>query len=227
MVNTSSHDSDWIFDFCANPRYDSDSDSDCDDNQPTQMASNTVDDLNSIDLSTRKETILYKPNPFIAAKINAVYRTKTRNGPETMQRTTSTSKESSKSKPIQNTIMEGFKTQLLKNRTSKSQPRKASPRKAFCVANATSEQTSRATLVSSSIVQATPLKLNASTTGDHVLLKDSGAYPARDQALAVDLDPTPHKMFAFLFQFLYLPHFFIIYVWPHYAKLYTTQNFEL
>ncbi|PPQ94413.1 hypothetical protein CVT25_002501 [Psilocybe cyanescens] len=192
MVNTSSHDSDWSFDFRANPCYDSGSDSDCDDNQPNQMASNTVDDLNSIDLSSRKETVSYKPNPFSIAKINAAYRTKTSNDPDTVQRTTSTSKESSKSKPIQSTIMEGFKTQISKNRTSKPQPRKVSPRKAFRAANATSEQTST-TLVSSSNAQSTPLKLNGSTTGDHAPLKGSGAYPARDQALAVDLDSTLHK----------------------------------
>ncbi|KIM42496.1 hypothetical protein M413DRAFT_10592 [Hebeloma cylindrosporum] len=74
-----SQESDWTFDFRTSSRFfdDSDSESAPDDEvtvADTASAKNRPGLLDGIDLSTREETVVYKPNPFSIAKINAANR---------------------------------------------------------------------------------------------------------------------------------------------------------
>ncbi|KAJ7110020.1 hypothetical protein C8R44DRAFT_743345 [Mycena epipterygia] len=63
----------WTFNLRSNQtNQDSDSDSDSPDDTPTTNSETQL--LNDLDLSTREETVVYKPNPFSIAKINAASR---------------------------------------------------------------------------------------------------------------------------------------------------------
>ncbi|KDR72701.1 hypothetical protein GALMADRAFT_761660 [Galerina marginata CBS 339.88] len=104
-------DSEWIFDLRTNPFDDSDDAGSDSSDAPHQNGTKKIDDLNGIDLSSREETVAYKPNPFSIAKINAAYRTKPHGGTSVLAasplKVTATNSG-------QKTIMEGFKTQALR-----------------------------------------------------------------------------------------------------------------
>ena len=108
--------SEWSFNFrTTNASFysDSESDTDCVDLDNTRL-------INDLDLSSREETVLYKPNPFSIAKINAASRA---------QCTTGTSlEEPPKDKPIlkakatdqpisKGNIIDGFKRQAEKSQS--------------------------------------------------------------------------------------------------------------
>jgi hypothetical protein len=103
----------WSFDF-RTPLHYADSDDSDQEDRPSAPALATVSSeaklLKDMDLSTREETVAYKPNPFSIAKINASYRSKapskqakpTHNAPNTVRSTL---------KPGQKTLAEGFEVQ--------------------------------------------------------------------------------------------------------------------
>jgi hypothetical protein len=103
----------WSFDFRTPLHYADSDDSDQEDG-PSAPALATVSSeaklLKDMDLSTREETVAYKPNPFSIAKINAAYRSKapskqakpTHNAPNAVRSTL---------KPGQKTLAEGFEVQ--------------------------------------------------------------------------------------------------------------------
>ncbi|KAH9477585.1 hypothetical protein JR316_0009807 [Psilocybe cubensis] len=130
MVRKNLTDSEWIFDFRTNPCY-SDSDSECTDGETKQPTSTHIDDLDDIDLSNREENVTYKPNPFSIAKINAAYRSKSNATEKTMPRTLGLHRRTSKQKPVQSTIIDGFKTQASKKKTAKNHFKQADSSKSF------------------------------------------------------------------------------------------------
>lgn len=209
-MNTKSVNSGWIFDFRTNPCY-SDTDSECDNDELSQIASNTVNELNSIDLFTREENISYKPSPFSIAKINAAYRAKPNHISSTVSRTSGLSKGSSKPKSVQSTIMDGFKTQALKKKPPKSQPRKMSATKVSGLESTTSEPTLAACL--ESIRHPHSISSNALATADDCLSPkrlDPTTPAAQPLSLAVDLRPIGYKMFTLLSRFLSLSLKFLL-----------------
>ena len=122
----------------------------------------TIDDL---DLSKRKESVAYKPNPFSIAKINAAHRlTHTVNGssPQVAQPIRPVDKPTQTRQPNkrsyvdsgQTTIIEGFKNQAMKQpRTNSLQLRRtANPR------SSDSDSTVQKPIIENRVVSASPTK---------------------------------------------------------------------
>ena len=103
---------DWSFSFrTINPNVYSDSDSDTD-----SVHLNEAQLINDLDLSSREETVLYKPNPFSISKINAASRAQNACNGITYQQQPTKEKASLKGKatgPKAN-IPDGFKKQAEK-----------------------------------------------------------------------------------------------------------------
>jgi hypothetical protein len=117
-----SQESDWTFNFRTSSRFFDDSDSDSAPNDENTLANTAPakDLLDGIDLSTREETVIYKPNPFSIAKINAANRTQNQKhrAPAQARQNISGSplRRPSKvvSKPAQTNVLDGFKIQAQK-----------------------------------------------------------------------------------------------------------------
>lgn len=117
-----SQDSDWTFNFRTSSRFFDDSDSDSAPNDEDTLASTpSAKDrlLDGIDLSTREETVVYKPNPFSIAKINAANRAqneKHRAQAQARPNISGSPRRRSKlvAKPTQITVLHGFKIQAQK-----------------------------------------------------------------------------------------------------------------
>jgi len=115
-----SQDSDWTFNFRTSSRFFDDSDSDSAPNDEDTLA-NTASAkdrlLDGIDLSTREETVAYKPNPFSIAKINAANRAQNQKYRAPCQNISgSPLRRPLKlvAKPTQTTVLHGFKIQAQK-----------------------------------------------------------------------------------------------------------------
>lgn len=120
-----SQESDWTFNFRTSSRFFDDSDSDSALNEEDTLA-NTASAknrlLDGIDLSTREETVVYKPNPFSIAKINAANRAQnqTHRAPTQGRQNISGSPQALRrpsklvSKPTQTNVLDGFKIQAQK-----------------------------------------------------------------------------------------------------------------
>ena len=104
VANSSSKKADdfWAFDFRTPLCHINDSDDSDDPDEPT--ISNEAKLRKDLDLSTREETVVYKPNPFSIAKANAAYRSNASNKKVPLP-------PSRAIKPGQKTLFEGSETQ--------------------------------------------------------------------------------------------------------------------
>ncbi len=104
VVGSSSKKADdfWAFDFRTPLCHINDSDDSDGPDEPT--ISNEAKLRQDLDLSTREETVVYKPNPFSIAKANAAYRSNASNNKVPLP-------PSRAIKPGQKTLFEGFETQ--------------------------------------------------------------------------------------------------------------------
>ena len=126
--NTKKRCDDWAFDIATQFDSSDDSCSDFESDDRKLATANTGLLTDDLDLSKREEHVVYKPNPFSIAKINAIYRpTSTVNDSVPSPLPAQPMRPANKSKPTktrptkrsctdsgQITIMEGFKTQALK-----------------------------------------------------------------------------------------------------------------
>ena len=122
-----SQDCDWTFNFRTSSYYFDDSESDTETalNDKDAVASTAAPAkdrlLDGIDLSTREETVVYKPNPFSIAKINAANRAQNQKHRALTQGRQNTLAGSPLRrplklvpKPVQSTVLDGFKIQAQK-----------------------------------------------------------------------------------------------------------------
>ena len=122
-----SQDCDWTFNFRTSSYFFDDSESDTEtaqlNDKDTVASTAPAKDrlLDGIDLSTREETVVYKPNPFSIAKINAANRAQNQEHRALTQGRQNTSGGSPLRrplklvpKPIQTTVLDGFKIQAQK-----------------------------------------------------------------------------------------------------------------
>lgn len=122
----------WSFDFRTHICYGNDSDDSDhpDTSQSLPPISSEAKLLRELDLSTREETVTYKPNPFSIAKTNAAYRS---NAPrkKAVQPQNYRASQTRTTKPGQKTLLEGFEIQkrkaALPPRPPVSSPRRISP----------------------------------------------------------------------------------------------------
>lgn len=125
----------WSFSLrSTKTNHDSDSDSDSNNDDPTNSVSEETRLLQEMDISHREETVIYKPNPFSIAKINAAARRPVAPGPDRRP-----AKPASKKKPT-GRIVDSFKKAEKKSLNPKAQEKSKT-------ANAISPPSSKASIV--------------------------------------------------------------------------------
>src|SRR6266540_2952313 len=115
---------DWAFSLRSYFYDSSDSEDDVAPSQPHKGGMQTI--LNDFDLSSREEAVVYKPNPFSIAKVNAAYRSARKKDSENERDLTTDVPTGRSKKPsvVQTKITDTFQTQVLKRTVHLNQQKK-------------------------------------------------------------------------------------------------------